>query len=278
MKETLLESQISLLEPYLEGILKAKSAKEKLKLIDTHPAVQEFLKQNFLSLSSKYDLVIHSIIAIGQGVNVLNLGKEEHDKEKLIALLDQLLEVEKFYEPIGGILGYHLMVLKLICGKKSKKTLKYRKPTGFWINEDLPIVRNLVREGLEKLSSMAEIYPVGGAGDRLDLKHEVTQEPLPAACLLFDGISLLETLVRDLQAREYLHYKLFNKQATTPVAMMTSHEKNNYQHIMEICEKLNWFGRSKQDFHFFIQPLAPVITREGQWSTSGPYKLTMKPG
>jgi len=58
---------------------------------------------------------------------------------------------------------------------------------------------------------MAEIYPVGGAADRLRLQDEKTGSFLPAAQLLFGGKTLLESMIADLSAREYVHYKLFGR-------------------------------------------------------------------
>ena len=46
---------------------------------------------------------------------------------------------------------------------------------------------------------MGEIYPLGGAGDRLGLVDEVTGESLPVAMLPYCGRTLLEGLIRDLQ-------------------------------------------------------------------------------
>lgn len=46
---------------------------------------------------------------------------------------------------------------------------------------------------------MGEIYPIGGAGDRLGLMDSDTGESLPAALLPYCGRSLLEGLIRDLQ-------------------------------------------------------------------------------
>lgn len=46
---------------------------------------------------------------------------------------------------------------------------------------------------------MAEIYPLGGAGDRLGLVDEETGECLPVAMLPYCGRTLLEGLIRDLQ-------------------------------------------------------------------------------
>jgi len=50
---------------------------------------------------------------------------------------------------------------------------------------------------------MAEIYPLGGAGDRLGLVDEETGECLPVAMLPYCGRTLLEGLIRDLQVTCY---------------------------------------------------------------------------
>jgi hypothetical protein len=47
---------------------------------------------------------------------------------------------------------------------------------------------------------MGEIYPLGGAGDRLGLVDERSGECLPVAMLPYCGRTLLEGLIRDLQA------------------------------------------------------------------------------
>lgn len=46
---------------------------------------------------------------------------------------------------------------------------------------------------------MGEIYPLGGAADRLGLVDPETGECLPAAMLSYCGRTLLEGLIRDLQ-------------------------------------------------------------------------------
>ena len=69
---------------------------------------------------------------------------------------------------------------------------------------------------------MAEVYPLGGAGDRLGLVDETTGESLPAALLMYNGRTLIEGLLRDLSAREWLYYKLHGEHHVTPVAIMTS--------------------------------------------------------
>ena len=94
----------------------------------------------------------------------------------------------------------------------------------------------------------------------------------------YDGRTLLEGLIRDLQAREYLYYKLYGKQICLPIAMMTSDEKNNHDHILAICERHAWFGRPRDSYEFFKQPLVPVLTDQGNWAVDEPLKVFFKPG
>jgi hypothetical protein len=67
-------------------------------------------------------------------------------------------------------------------------------------------------EGLLAMPYLAEILPVGGAGDRLGLTCDVTGQPLPSAMLPYLGRPILEGLLRDLQAREYLYWQLTGTQ------------------------------------------------------------------
>ncbi|PIM98586.1 UTP--glucose-1-phosphate uridylyltransferase [Handroanthus impetiginosus] len=93
------------------------------------------------------------------------------------------------------------------------------------------------------------------------------------------GRTLLEGLIRDLQAREFLYFKLFGKQCITPVAIMTSSAKNNHRHITHLCERLRWFGRGRSRFHLFEQPLVPAVTAEdGHWVVTRPFEPVCKPG
>ncbi|KAL1080443.1 hypothetical protein V6Z11_D10G295600 [Gossypium hirsutum] len=97
--------------------------------------------------------------------------------------------------------------------------------------------------------------------------------------LPYCGRTLLEGLVRDLQAREFLYFKLYGKQCITPVAIMTSSAKNNHEHITSLCEKLGWFGRGRSSFRLFEQPLVPAVSAEdGQWLVRKPFVPVCKPG
>lgn len=284
----LLYQKIQALEVLNSMLMSAKTAKARLALINGQFAVQEYLSQyqwlkNYLNEADlESELAIKSVLAIGQGVRVFGESADENFSGHKREFLRVLLDLQKFYEPIGGIVGYYLTVLKLISAKDEKyaqqENICYNKPVGFDLSLDSLELRKSIRWGLEGLSDISEIYPVGGAGDRLNLHDSCSGEALPVAVLQFCGKSLLEGLLRDLQAREYFYYKIFNKQLTVPIAMMTSHEKNNHQQINSICEKKGWFGRPRESFNLFIQALVPVITIEGDWVMQGPFQPMLKPG
>lgn len=280
---------INRLNPLANALGNASNDHDKLEILNQDSHVHAFIQQSpqlqtFLAgLNPSCDVVIKSVLAIGQGAMVFQqMDQLENPYEKLQELIGALLPAESFYAHLGGIVGYHLTVLKLLVEKQNSsfkdQTLLYTKPVGFDLSTATPEVHKALREGIENLSSLAEIYPVGGAGERLQLRDEQTDELLPVAQLQFCGRSLLEGLIRDLQGREYLYYKLTGKQTTTPVAMMTSHEKRNHERMTAICERAHWFGRPKESFRFFIQPLVPVISVEGDWCLSAPLQLILKPG
>ena len=118
-----------------------------------------------------------------------------------------------------------------------------------------------------------------GAGDRLGLICEHTGEPLPAAMLPYAGRPIFERLLRDLEAREYLYFRIFGKQVTTPVAIMTSDAKGNHQRVCQMLEDRQYFGRPKDRFRLFNQPLVPVLEAStGRWVLPEALQPSMKPG
>lgn len=275
------------LESLCTKLLRSSNEQDKLRVLDQYKPVQDYLYQNqtlkkFLNAQDlKFNLVIKSIIAIGQGHRLLDDIKDT----LIIDIVETLLPVEKFYQPIGGIVGYHLNFIKLVLEaekeenivSKDHKSQRYLEPPHIDLTHKTKELWEAIRLGIDSLPKMAEIYVVGGAGDRLNLMDE-QQCPLPVAQLFFSGKTLLEGLIQDLQAREYLYYKLNRKQVTVPIVMMTSREKNNYQNIMKICSSQNWFGRSLESFKLFIQPLVPVITIKGDWAIFENGSLMLKPG
>lgn len=282
--------KIQRLEPLQKKLIKTKTAEERYTLCLEQPVVQDFLSERprfleELSFSSgEVKAAVAALLAVGQGEWVFHdAEKMDHIHDRLNELFSVLVEVDQFYNDIGGIVGYQLMVLKLIeetgtAASKKKNTIHYLHPEGADLRKKDAAMRQFVRYGIENMDLLGEIYPVGGAGERLDLKDENTQEPLPVAALQFNGRTLLEGLVRDLQGREFLHYKLTGEQLATPIALMTSHEKNNQFFIKRIFENKKWFGRRKEDYSFFVQPLVPVVTIEGEWAMHAPLKLKLKPG
>lgn len=285
-----IEPQIEDLKQLCAALRQTSTLYEKLDILNQLHIVQDFVNQNqdlrtfLVGLNPECDYLIKSIIAIGQGPIVFNMQQAGEDKFELLhRLIKQLVDIDHFYQYLGGIIGYHLTVLSLIHHQEALSPIDFKHsrfihPEGIQLDQETSETRAAIRCGLESLEKMAEIYPVGGAGDRLNLIDEHTGVALPAAVLPFNGCSLLEGLLRDIQAREYLYYKFYDKQILTPIAMMTSGEKNNHTHIMTICKRKNWFGRPSESFFFFVQPLVPVITHEGNWSLSAPLTLFLKPG
>ena len=204
----------------------------------------------------------------------------------LAALADRLLLVDRFYDSIGGLAGYQLQALDLMHAEADVERAegeaeRYLVPEG--LNLQCPAQAGrawgAVRRGLEGLPRCAEVYPLGGAGDRLGLVDERTGDPLPSALLPYCGRSLLESLVRDLQAKEYLYFRLHGEHLTTPVAIMTSDAKGNHERVAELCAASGWFARGEANFTLFKQPMVPMVREgDGKWLVPRSCAPLMKPG
>jgi hypothetical protein len=284
-----IEQQIDALQPLLDRLLSSDNSNDKIAFLFTETEVEPLIQTTFQDyqrtkkLSSQELAALAALFATGQGRTLFGTAQfQEAHRQHWDEMIRTLVEIDQFYGDLGGLLGYHLAVLKLIQKKlltsEAQQQETYNKPEGMNIASDDLQVRRAVIQGINALPRIAEIYPVGGAGDRLDLREEKSDKCLPAARLLFCGRSLLHGLIRDLYAREYLYYKLHGQQLMTPVGLMTSHEKQNHAHIEQICQEDGWLGRPKSNFFLFTQPLAPVITKEGDWVMSAPFKLLLKPG
>lgn len=218
----------------------------------------------------------------------LNLG--ENEIKALRSLLKTLGEVEQFYICIGGIIGYQIMVLELLTkSTQEDKTINWSQSTNNFMEIHPPNALDLSKDtnyasqaalwGIEGLPEIGEIYALGGSADRLGLVDPMTGEPLPAAMLPYCGRTLLEGLIRDVQAREFLFFKLYGQQCITPVAIMTSPAKNNHERMVSLCERLRWFGRGRSRFQLFEQPLVPAVSAEdGEWIISRQFMPVCKPG
>ncbi|KAF5453698.1 hypothetical protein F2P56_028584 [Juglans regia] len=229
----------------------------------------------------------------GVGKNI-SFALNYEEIEGIKKLLKTLGEIEQFYDCIGGIIGYQITVLELLarsCKRqatnwsqtrtesKDCQFLEIYAPSGLDLSQSTEYASQAAIWGIEGLSDLGEIYPLGGSADRLGLVDPDTGECLPAAMLPYCGRTLLEGLIRDLQAREFLYFKLYGKQCITPVAMMTSSAKNNHERITSLCERLGWFGRGRSSFKLFEQPLVPTVGAEdGQWLVAKPFTPVCKPG
>lgn len=289
-KGTLFEKKLLELKSLIKQLTAASCISEKTELLDAHPAVMEYVnstqsvKMLFYRLKPEEVLTVKILLAIGQGpIFFDHITQLESKMNDLRSMLRKLWEVDQFYAFMGGLAGYYYFVLKLLADKQvgfvqKDQDVRFLHSPGVDISKDTEENHQFVYAGIENLPRIAVIFPVGGAGDRLNLCDEVSGEPLPAAYLPLRGFSLLEGLIRDLQAHEFLYWKLFSKQLTIPVAMMTSHEKNNDERIIHLCQENHYFGRPVESFRRFIQPLVPVITEEGNFSQSAPLVLKLKPG
>lgn len=265
-------------------LMHVNSVDEKLALLNSFYPVKEWTEspanRELLSqIPPQFELVFKQLIAIGQ-LDIL-FSQAPSSKDLLFHCLEKLSVIDSFYAELGGLIGYQLKILSFLKASSERPKalgIAYHPPSFIDIERQTDQVDALILDGIEALYEMAEMYPLGGAADRLHLVDDTTGEELPAANLCYNGRPLLEGLIRDLQAREFLYFKLKGKQIATPVAIMTSFEKNNHQHLLEICEKSSWFGRPKELFRFFTQPLVPAVDHEGNWCMLAPFKPLLKPG
>ena len=254
------------LKELASALSKTPILEEKLALLETVSPRDERLQSALEKKSLEERLVLKQMALLGHPFDPTS---EEFCR--------QLVTIDRFYREIGGLVGYQAEVLRLLK-PASNPVSKYHAPVFDDISSETPEVLEAIRWGLEALPFMAELYPLGGAADRLHLVDETTGQELPAAKLQFAGHTLLETLIRDLQARERLYFKRYGRALETPIAIMTSHEKNNHQHVLDILQQHQWFGRKAESFRVFTQPLVPVVDDQGRWHMAGPMKLLLKPG
>jgi hypothetical protein len=277
---------IKRLESIFAALIEIESLEKKLYYINNLSQVSTFnhshgaAKIFFKNFNSEDEIILKLLVVIGQEHILLNLF---HDQKALKHFLSHIKEIDEFYETSHGLLAYQITVLKLILDQPQvtsqtlNTSIRYLEPPHTDISQDSREVRSAIRNALQNLIHVAEIYPIGGAGERLNLRDTETDESLPVALLPFLGNNLLDGLIRDVQAREFLYFKLTGKQLITPIAMMTSFENHNDTHIHNICEKRKWFNRSKDNFFIFTQPMVPVVTAQGNWLLASLAQVNLKP-
>lgn len=187
-----------------------------------------------------------------------------------------MIDTDSFYEDHGGIEGYHRISKRLFSGIRSgtEEDSKVSIPP-LVLKKDLSSKE--VEKALSFLSQTAFIFPVGGAGDRLNLIDKKSGKSLPAALLNFDGKTLLEGLFADVDALERLYRLYTHKSICIPVVLMTSHEKDNHHQICSLLEEKKYFGKDKKNVYFITQSQVPVVDQEGNYLfNSG--RIITKPG
>ena len=263
-------------------LLLAKSVQKRIEVLNQSLPVFQFLQKNPLFFDGyplEHEAAAKQLIAIGQWERLL--GTEPLEKKHLEAFLEQMTAIDAFYRELGGIVGYQQRVLRYLQAsedERSSEIAAFHPPSFIDIAEKSSDVQEAILSGINALPELTEMYPLGGAADRLHLVDEITGIELPAAKLNYAGKTLFEALVRDLSAREFLYFSLYGKQLDTPIVIMTSAEKKNHQHVLQICEEHRWFGRRKEHFRIFMQPLVPAVDSEGNWCLLGPLSPMLKPG
>ncbi len=255
------------IEALASQLREARSAGERIAILDRSPEVREF---PLPGLDSSGEAAVKQLVALGQM------------PESLSGVLESaalLADADNFYREMGGLAGYQMHVRRLLQKKSDDRGgAEFHSPSFIDISRWSSEVEAAVEAGIASMPELCELYPLGGAADRLHLVDEMTGSDLPAAKLRFAGKTLLERLLCDLESRERLYFQRTGKKICTPVAIMTSHEKNNRTHVEEILESSRWFGRPRERFFLFVQPLVPVVDEQGDWIWGDDGKPVMKPG
>ena len=267
-------------EKFSQALQRCATDPDRCKILDKDPRVLTFFasehpwREKIELLRGEEAIAVKQLIAIGQ------LPDFEISDQVFKTLVGQLVAVDRFYREMGGVSGYQAAVLRLLGAENTAidANVTYHSPSFVDISSETDEVVEMIERGIDALPFFCEIYPLGGAADRLHLIDEKTRSELPAAKLEFAGSTLLARLLADLQAREQLYFQRTGKKVIVPIAIMTSLEKENHRHIVEILEANNYFGRPKEKVKLFMQPLVPAVNEKGLWQWKEDGSLLLKPG
>ncbi|CAD7695211.1 unnamed protein product [Ostreobium quekettii] len=217
--EIALVDELERLEAVRAGLGRMGSRREKVEFLQASELCTAFRKrmgpafQGLLcNLPEDAVLMLLCLIAIGQEHVLGQIEGPVHQTE-LEQLAEDLAHIEQFYDSLGGIVGYQLKTLELILtGLQGERRGEDGRENGMGAIECLEPsfldlsqegngeeISHVVMEGIKSLPFFAEIYAIGGAGDRLGLVDPSTGEPLPSALLRYCGRTMLDGLIRDVQ-------------------------------------------------------------------------------
>lgn len=237
-----------------------------------------YVRTFLAGLNPECSYVIKCLILIHQAAFVFELSFEQVDKfQKLREILNQLLEVEKLYQHLGGILAYYTLFLDCCLETQSTQEINYLSPEKVDLSNWDVCTEKLVGKALEHLSRLAVLFPVGGAGERLGLQDS-QGKALPVGFLKFKKKTLLEALFNDVMAWEHLYQKRFGKTCSIPIGLMTSEVNNNHDLIEAFLKKHDFFGKKPEDVYLFSQPLVPVLSQNGDFLMQAQLELLRRPG
>ena len=239
---------------------------------------QKKLKKKIQTFSREDQIIFLYFIVSGQAVRLFSeVSSDDIETQKLQNVLPILRDLENFYSMIGGILGYQITILRILLEESFPTEYELFPPKGIDISECSSEVNSYIIEGVMQQNIFAEIYPIGGIGDRFKCSSLSAEKSVPTARVPFLGRTLLEGLIRDLQGKEYLYYLITGKQLITPIILMTS-EEDNHSHIFNICRENQFFGRTEEKIFFLSQPLVPTFTKWGCWCLKNETTFLCKPG
>lgn len=279
-----LKKEYKKLSHLLQQLNKLLSEVEKISFLYSLSEVNIFfskrkpLKKKIQALSGQDQLLFLHFVLIGQAIHLFpEINSHNMEAKKLQNVLPILRDLNHFYSLIGGVLGYQITTIEVLLNEYCHPTDELLPPSGIDISQCSLEVRSFIVEGILRQDIFAEIYPIGGIGDRFKCSSDSNEQSMPTAMVPFLGRTLLEGLIRDLQAKEYLHYLITGKQLNTPIILMTSEEDNHLQ-ISKICKRNKFFGRDPKTIFFLSQPLVPTFTKEGQWCLKDENNFLCKPG
>ena len=222
--------------------------------------------------------ILNTVTEIGQGENILlfwTAGTETLSEK--ISLIAQLRTVEEYY----GLANYESAIREMLDihngTKPAFKVTDLKDPPVVARIGDNPNIAEAKRAKLKGLTNLENIIfgvVVGGAAERQGF-FDAQGNPLPQAVypigFLDDSLSAI-----GLQASRNLHYLMYGSSPEVRFFLM---ENPDTGHIIEEALSANsHYGLGRANYTQLVQPLVPVVAKDGKWILKDSLKLAVKPG